>query len=636
MDFKGKKLDKFQEDAIHAIEQGKSVVVCAPTGSGKTLIADYIIDRDFESGVKVIYTAPIKALSNQKFRDFTRDYGEDSVGLITGDVVKNATAPILVMTTEVYRNMLLSDDEIISKISYVIFDEVHYINDIERGYVWEESIIFSKPHIRMLFLSATIPNAGEFAGWVSKVCGHEVAVVKHDERSVPLHIFYYDSELGICTLNDLRERLDIADYKFVLGRSRNRQGRLEPPSHIALIEDMRENLPAIFFGFSRAQCQKMARELCSKKFFEADSYISSYVSRRLSAIDQKISMLESVLALREVLPYGIAFHHAGMLPVLKDVVEELFEQGKIKVLYATETFAVGVNMPARSVCIASLRKFDGQTFRHMHSREFFQMAGRAGRRGIDTEGFVYIVVDRQNFSADKMKRSLSTLEPLSSQFRLSYNTVLNLIKRHSEPEIDKILAKSFDSYLKYGDEFGSQKNIRGHQSFINMKKILEKEAYLQRGRLTEKGEFASKIYSEELLLSEIFSSEMYKNLNQYQLLLVIACICLESDAKFVNVFDSKDVRRLHELLLSNELLRRSKKFDSLLDITAIVHPCHFKADFMQALLNSGMPEGDLIRFYRQIMDRLNQVKNATTDPSLADFCRTAIEIVSKCLSGIDQ
>src|SRR3989344_860822 len=216
MHYKNLLLDKFQEDAIRAIEHNKSVVVSAPTGSGKTLIADYIIDRDFKKGIRVIYTAPIKALSNQKYKEFSRSYGEKNVGIITGDVQKNTDALILIMTTEIYRNMVLSNDPFISQVSYVIFDEIHYINDIERGYVWEESIIFSKPNVRVLCLSATIPNADEFASWIESIKEHEVVVIRHDERPVPLHVNMYDAELGVTTLKNLKDAMEIPAYEKVM------------------------------------------------------------------------------------------------------------------------------------------------------------------------------------------------------------------------------------------------------------------------------------------------------------------------------------------------------------------------------------------------------------------------------------
>src|SRR3989338_8703637 len=262
MNYKGLELDKFQEEAIKAIEHNKSVVVSAPTGSGKTLIADYIIDRDFRKGIRVIYTAPIKALSYQKYKEFSRSYGEKNVGIITGDVQKNTDALILIMTTEIYRNMVLGNDAFISEVSYVIFDEIHYINDIERGYVWEESIIFSKPNARVLCLSATIPNADEFASWIESIKGHEVVVVKHNERPVPLHVNVYDAELGITTLKNLKESMEIPDYHKIIHKHykfRQKQ-KSKIPSHFELIKEIKNNLPCMFFSFSRQGCQRKALE----------------------------------------------------------------------------------------------------------------------------------------------------------------------------------------------------------------------------------------------------------------------------------------------------------------------------------------------------------------------------------------
>src|SRR3989344_5093513 len=281
MNYKGLELDKFQEDAIKNIEHNKSVVVSAPTGSGKTLIADYIIDRDFNKGIRVIYTAPIKALSNQKYKEFSRSYGSENVGILTGDVQKNPNALILIMTTEIYRNMLLTNDPFIANVSYVIFDEIHYINDIERGYVWEESIIFSKPNVRILCLSATIPNAEEFADWIEAIKGHEAVVVRHDERPVPLHVNVYDAELGITTLKNLKDAMDIPDYHKVMPRRRARPRYVRPPSHIDLIREIKDKLPCIFFTFSRTGCQQNARELAGKKWFEPQAAITTFIRKKL-------------------------------------------------------------------------------------------------------------------------------------------------------------------------------------------------------------------------------------------------------------------------------------------------------------------------------------------------------------------
>src|SRR3989338_3142222 len=636
MNYKGLELDKFQEDAIKNIEHNKSVVVSAPTGSGKTLIADYIIDRDFRKGIRVIYTAPIKALSNQKYKEFSRSYGEKNVGIITGDVQKNTEALILIMTTEIYRNMVLSNDPFISEVSYVVFDEIHYINDIERGYVWEESIIFSKPNVRVLCLSATIPNADEFARWIEAIKGHEVVVVRHDERPVPLHVNFYDAELGVTTLKNLKEAMDIPDYHKVIHkhyRFRQKQ-KSKIPSHFELVRGIRNNLPCMFFSFSRQGCQKNALELFQKNMFQLNPEISSFVRNKLSGTSPEINKLNSARILRQVLPYGIAFHHAGMLPIMKEIVEELFEKGLIKVLYTTETFAVGINMPAKSVCFESLRKFDGISFRMMNSKEYFQIAGRAGRRGIDKEGFVYIMIERKFFEYEKIRKLVhSDTLPIMSQFRLSVNTVLNLIMQHDEKEIDEILCKSFHSFQKYGRNFMDRENVISHNAFYNSRKKLEKMGYVHGNSLTEKGVFASKIYSDEILIGEIFATELYKELNEYQMLMAVACICYESREKteFFKRYPSQSADSLKKMVWKNEYLSREKRFRQIENLTAMVHPLYHGRNLFRILENTNLLEGDVIRFFRQVVDKLGQIKGATEDRSLRDMLSNCQKLVDDCL-----
>ncbi|MFQ5975629.1 MAG: DEAD/DEAH box helicase, partial [Candidatus Hydrothermarchaeales archaeon] len=260
MKFQNFTLDRFQEESISSVEKNNSVIVSAPTGSGKTLIADYIIDKDLKEGKRVIYTAPIKALSNQKFKDFTKQYGEDKIGLITGDVVINSTAQVLIMTAEVYRNMAIVEDPLLDSVSYCIMDEVHYISDEERGYIWEESIIFSPEHIRFLFLSATIPNSKEFARWVETTKHHKVDVVKHHVRPVPLERKFYDSDLGITTLEKIRAKKELDRYTTGFKPSkggRGRRAKVPPPDFRWLIKDLKkaQKLPCIYFVFSRAKTQ---------------------------------------------------------------------------------------------------------------------------------------------------------------------------------------------------------------------------------------------------------------------------------------------------------------------------------------------------------------------------------------------
>src|SRR3989344_829187 len=445
--FKNFVLDRFQVDAIEAIDRNFSVVVSAPTGCGKTLIADYIIDMELKRGKNVVYTAPIKALSNQKYKDFCKDYGKENIGLVTGDTVINSRAPILIMTTEIYRNMVIANDEQIKHIYYVIFDEVHFINDIERGHVWEESIIFSPEHVRFLCLSATIPNAHEFANWIQAIKKHEVKTVYHDTRVVPLVHKFYDTDLGIATLKEINDLANIPDYNYIRGKQHHRKPKIAPPSHINLMRELAENVPCLYFVFSRADTQKKAAELSKHNPYGYNPKVGEMIREKLTTAPPQVSDLNSTRLLRECLPKQIGFHHAGLLPVLKDLVEDLFGLGLIKTLYTTETFAVGINMPAKTVCFESLRKFDGHGFRFLNTKEYFQIAGRAGRRGIDKTGLVVTMIYRPSFDLKAIRRlTTKDTEPIRSQFRLSINTVLNLIDLHSQQEIDIILTQSFLSF----------------------------------------------------------------------------------------------------------------------------------------------------------------------------------------------
>jgi len=636
MKYKGLTLDKFQEDAISSIEKNHSVVVSAPTGSGKTLIADYIIGKYLKKNVKVIYTAPIKALSNQKYKEFSNDFGKENIGLLTGDIVKNPDAPILTMTTEIYRNMALTDQSFVSNISYVVFDEVHYINDIERGYVWEESIIFSNPKVRFLCLSATIPNAGEFAGWIKSIKKHNVDVIVHDKRSVPLHKSFYDSELGITTLKEINEIADIPDYNYISGKNRHRRPRVKKLSHVELIKDIKDKLPCLFFIFSRFNCEKNSLELLRTKIFKTNPKINAILRNKLADVTNEINNLHSTQLLKRTLPYGIGFHHAGLIPIIKDLVEELFSKGLINVLYTTETFAVGINMPAKSVCFEALRKFDGINFRPLNSKEYFQIAGRAGRRGIDKEGFVYSMIDRRDFDYAQLKKITDKdVIPIQSQFKLSVNTVLNLIKQHDQEEIDKILCMNFYYFQKH------KKNIQGKHildsAFYSMKKKLIKLGYIKENILTDKGEFSSKIYADEILMGEIFSTDFYSDLNEFQILMIFACLCYEPREKteFYKEFSSKFVNDLKKKLMETHYLRKERKFNSVYKLTGLIDPIYNGKSIFDVIDNTNLLEGDILRFFRQMLDRIRQVKKATNDMRLAGMLQSCKRVILDSLKEID-
>lgn len=455
--YRGFTLDPFQALAISHIDRGSSVIVSAPTGVGKTLIADYLIEKMFRLGHRVVYTAPIKALSNQKFKEFKKLLGPDNVGIITGDVVINSLAPVLIMTTEVFRNILHLSPQDLTGVTHAIFDEIHYLGDEERGTVWEESIIFMPEDMRILGLSATIPNAEELAGWIESVKGHDVKVVRHDKRAVPLKHLVFEREFGEGSLSDYidfrarQEAEQIMDGTFE--RRQDEDGiraRRKPTTHRDLVRHLikGDRLPCLYFIFSRKGCEERAYELSREVDLldaKEKALVDEVFERRLTGLG--LDAMPSVMAMKRAARKGVAWHHAGLLPVLKEVVEELFESRLVKVLYATETFAVGINFPVRTVCFDSMRKFTGVDFRPMTMQEYFQMAGRAGRRGIDEIGYVYVLADADTFRLDDYPTvDAARLEPLKSQFSLSYNTILNLVEGRSPEEIDTVLRHNFASY----------------------------------------------------------------------------------------------------------------------------------------------------------------------------------------------
>lgn len=616
-------LDPFQVDAVQAIEKHNSVVVSAATGTGKTLIADYAINKFKNLNKRIIYTAPIKALSNQKYRDFKKEYGEQNVGIMTGDVVINPDAHLLIMTTEIYRNMLLTKDPVVDTISYVIFDEIHFMSDIERGTIWEESIIFSPSTIRFLCLSATIPNAKEFAEWIESIKGHKVDVVKYDKRAVPLNHFLYDVDYGVITLEkaaELSRMNQLPDYYKIMRRRRQKHKSDEKPKvpkHYDLVRTLNheEKLPCIFFVFSRKGCEDKALELSLKQDFLNGEEKHKVIQYFNSAVKEEYKGLDSVRLLRQVLQKGIGVHHAGLLPILKEIVENLFAEGILKVLYATETFAVGINMPAKTVCFSSLVKYDGSTFNFLKSKEYFQMAGRAGRRGIDKVGYVVSLLERRAELHKILDMTSSDSEPIISQFRLEPNTVINMLNNHTKEEREVILKMNFDYFLKKREDEG----IRITARFNNMVKKLIKFGYVTNDeKLTEKGLFATKIYSNELLISELFSGKMHEHFSEEEICVIIGAIVYEyrRGDEFMLPRKNYNVNELLRKAGVNHIVKKDLNKLAVRDlwqvISSWVNGCKFE-DLMEM---SNYQEGDYIRLFRQIVDCMRQIRKATQDIDL--------------------
>ncbi|MFT4311165.1 MAG: DEAD/DEAH box helicase [Candidatus Woesearchaeota archaeon] len=642
MKFNGLKLDKFQEDAIKHIEENKSVVVSAATGTGKTLIADYVIDKYLKEKKRIIYTAPIKALSNQKYRDFKKQYGEENVGILTGDVTINHDAPLRIMTTEIYRNMLLAKDPEAENIAYTIFDEIHYLGDIERGTVWEESIIFSHPSTRFVCLSATIPNAKQFANWISYIKKHDVELVVQKKRAVPLHQSFYEIEQGFLTLKELKELKELDRAPRYFRSKKHKQKYLNEITarkkvvHVDLISELKsqKKLPCIYFSFSRADTQNKAYTLAKRNNFltnEEQVESTNYIREKLKDADHSVKGLETTRTLRECLSKGVGFHHAGILPTLKEIVEELFSRGLLKVLFATETFAVGINMPAKTVCFNSLDKFDGINFRYLNSKEYFQLAGRAGRRGIDKEGFVVCVVEAKMTDVKAVERiTLTDKDPLRSQFKLSFNTILNLIHSHEKEEQKIILNSSLFTY----QEAGRTRSNRIVNSFEKKKKKLFKENYIINGELgeelTEKGLFAMKIYLDDLIVSEIFCSHEMKYLTNPEILLLVARIVYEEKKNTKFEIKSRQLtKQLFKHFKKNKKVRQFLRDNPTHIIEQFTKSWYEGCDFVEVLEFTNMPEGDVVRFIRQMLDLLEQIRHATLDYSLKEKIKEIKERIDR-------
>lgn len=509
-------LDVFQKHAVYHLEKGNSVFVAAHTSAGKTVVAEYAIALSEKHMTRAIYTSPIKALSNQKFRDFKQTFSAASVGILTGDVQINPEASCLIMTTEILRSMLYKGADLIRDVEFVIFDEVHYVNDAERGVVWEEVIIMLPEHVSIILLSATVPNAKEFADWVGRTKKKDIYVISTPQRPVPLEHYLYAGR-DMFKIVDAKRNFLALGYKEAgesLKRKQDkerqaaglppvqRQGakaatstaqrgarggaRGGPPAgrgrgggaptaprtmhtgadknlYVHLVGHLKKKslLPVVVFTLSKKRCEENAATLTNQDLCTSveKSEVHVAVEKALSRLKGSDKKLPQITRMRDYLSRGIGIHHGGLLPLVKELVEILFARGLVKMLFATETFAMGVNMPAKCVVFSSIRKHDGKSFRDILPGEYTQMAGRAGRRGLDPTGTV-IIVSGDNLPEQTALHTMIIGVPgkLSSQFRLTYNMILNLL-RVEALRVEEMIKRSFS-------ENASQRLLPTHEKEV--------------------------------------------------------------------------------------------------------------------------------------------------------------------------
>jgi len=564
-------LDTFQKQAVLKLEQSESVFVAAHTSAGKTVVAEYAIALSQKHMTRTIYTSPIKALSNQKFRDFKDTFND--VGLVTGDIQINPAATCLIMTTEILRSMLYNGSDIIRDLEWVIFDEVHYINDPERGVVWEEVLILLPDHVNIIMLSATVPNTLEFADWVGRTKKKKIWVISTPKRPVPLEHYLYTGSSG--KTRDERFLLQDAGGTFLQSghskaltakkerESKGKQGfgakgvrdrvglQQEKGIWLTLIDHLQrqDKLPVVAFTLSRNRCDQTANSLTSLDLTTnmEKSDIHHFINKCVARLKGPDRRLPQVLTLSELLKRGIGIHHSGILPILKEVVECCFAKGWVKLLFATETFAMGVNMPARTVVFDNIKKHDGKQFRTLLPAEYIQMAGRAGRRGLDSTGTVVILCKNEVFEISELHGMMQGKPTrLESKFRLTYSMILNLL-RVEQLRVEDMMKRSFA-------ELDTQKKQASHK---------ERAAELKK-ELEVLPDISSGIYEEVTIFYKLCSEYLEQRENIWSLLLSHPVPGKALSAGRVVVVNYKGLVNVLGMILSVDLKSKLRSFQMLL------------------------------------------------------------------------
>ena len=643
-------LDKFQHQAMDAIDRGESVLVSAPTGSGKTLVADYAVARALEAGGKAFYTTPIKALSNQKFAELGVRYGADRVGLLTGDVSHNPSAPIVVMTTEVLRNMLFARSSLLDDLHVVVLDEVHYLQDPYRGSVWEEILVLTPPGVIFVSLSATVNNAKEFGAWLTSVRG-TTRVVVETHRPVTLHHHYAVAERGrdgVSVLPLLRDGApNPAGLKLDDRRKRSSHQRFRAPRRTEVVDYLKDAgmLPAITFIFSRAACDDATRQVVT----EGVRLTSDEERVRIRALVESSIERLSDDELRTLgygqwsaaLEAGVAPHHAGLVPAFRQAVERCFSEGLLKVVFATETLALGINMPARTVVVERFAKFRGSDTSALTSGEYQQLTGRAGRRGIDTVGHAFVLWNQAATFGLVARTAVAPPPDLVSSFHPTYNLAVNLVRRWSRQEAQGLLESSY----------GQWQAPPGSESLVaqldRRLAILGDRRFVDGWALTEDGLRLAGIYHEsDLLVAEILRAGLFDDLEPAHLAGVASALTFEArragddppvprQAGVVERLAAIDV--LAAGLRADERrvgLRRTRGPDGGLARSVVAWASGGTLD--SVLRDAEVAPGDFVRNVRQVIDLVRQLGQVAESAATRTSAELAVALLRRGVVGADD